>query len=268
MDVGPPSARVAIHGVNNAQSVDPHCMNTPQAQPMTFVAGTRDRRSRTSRPPVLVAFGTAFLAMPVINYIGVACVRGISEPRQILEAMGMVGQIMLVLSLVVGIGLLSRQRWGWTLFLVYAPALVAQNLWAIAAWPSGYNAGAIVQTVIAFGAMGYFLRRDVFAPYLDPIARGWRRSGREAVAMPCAVDGEPMRITNIAAGGCFVEWQNCPKRPGDQVVVSFELGERTWEFRCGVARVMTGGAGLAFRGMTPEQRADLHAAIQRKTKAN
>ena len=207
--------------------------------------------------------------MPVLNYGGAAYARNaLTEPAKVLAAIGTLGQILLVLSVVVGIGLLSRHRWGWLGFLVYAPALVAHNVWTVAAWPSGYNVGAVIQTAVAFGAMGYFLRRDVFAPYLSAAPRGWRRSNRKSVSLQCSVDGEPRQMTNIAAGGCFVEWHDCGKRPGEQVVVSFVLDDRTWEFKCGVARVVNGGAGLAFRGVPGEQRDTLERAIRRMTKSS
>lgn len=91
-------------------------------------------------------------------------------------------------SIVVGAGLLAVRRWAWRAFVVYAPAFAILDIYGFANAPTWFNAGALAETVFAFGAMAYFIRRDIFAPYLAEQDRGFRDRTRHNMTVPVLVD--------------------------------------------------------------------------------
>lgn len=206
------------------------------------------------RPPLLVAFACLFLLLPVGNYVARASVRGLplGDPARVLGAFGWVGGALLAGSFLVGIGLLAVRRWGWWLFLAYAPLLVAFDLYHLVRRPTAFNTGALAQTAFAFAAMAYFLRRDVHAPYLSATPRGWRARRRYPLAIAIEVDGAALRTRDFGARGCYVEWPGTPLTPGAEVRVRFSLGAGAFELVARVARVDAGGAGLAFSDPPPQ----------------
>lgn len=214
------------------------------------------------RPPLVWAFAAFFLLLPAFNYVARAYRKGLSvvDTARVLEGFGPVGQALLAGGVLVGVGLLSVRVWGWWLFVVYAPLLTLYDLYLFVGHPVLYNVGALAQTALGFLAVGYFLRRDIYAPYLARTRRGWRGGRRHALELPVDVDGVARATRDLSAGGCFVVWPGCDLAPGTQVRVGFELGGQSFELPARVARVDDMGAGLAFLGS--ERRRALEGALR------
>ncbi len=125
------------------------------------------QRRRVSRPYTLLIFGSLFLLIPIFNYISIAYYNDIPylNPRLVLKTLKKLEVVLLLSSLIVGIGLLSVRRWGWYSFITYAVILIFYNLYTVILNPVIYNVGAFVQTIIAFAAMTYFLKKDISTPY-------------------------------------------------------------------------------------------------------
>ena len=214
---------------------------------------------------MLVAFGVLFLVLPLVNLLGLAWHRSIplSETMRIVRGMPTLMFLFWVTPPAVGIGLLRVSRWGWWLFLVYAPSLALYNLIVYLRVATLYNTAAIGQTLIALGAMAYFLRRDAYAPYLSATARGWRHARRVPLVVPISIDGVARKTINLSGRGCYVEWPGCDRRPGDAVALELELLGQRFTLTGGITRIGATGIGVAFRNLDAATAERLEAALAR-----
>ena len=230
--------------------------------------GTLERRRRLRRPALLTAIGVLFLLLPLLNYFALSLLwlhRGVPmvDPVSFASRMPLVGRALWLAPPVVGLGLLLVSRWGWWLFLVYAPALAAYNLMSLVGSPTLFNSAAVLQTLLAFASMAYLLRRDVYAPYLSPVRRGWRHSPRIPLSALITVDGVERRTLNVSDGGCYVEWPGYPGKSGDALSLQLALGGETFSLQAGAARIDNAGVGLAFRNLDRATSDRLKLAIAR-----
>jgi hypothetical protein len=206
-------------------------------------------RPRGKRPLLLTLFGAGFLLMPIGNYAARAVYKPIDpfDVAEVLRTFGILGGVLLVTSLLVGIGLLRVRPWGYRLFTLYAIALVAYDIYELVRNPVLYNVGAIAQTVFAFAAVAYFARKDIFTPYLAPNARGFRGEKRYAFESNVTIDGARRVARDISSGGCFVVWPACPKAVGDSIELEWgDAAGTTFTMHGTVARKDDGGIGVAY----------------------
>jgi len=222
-----------------------------------------ERRRRQARPPLLLAFALFFLLMPIINYVGRVFYlqSSFGDWHRVTETFGWRSTTLLLLGPAVSLGLLWKHRAGWYLFLVYAPSLLLHNVLAMISAPGAFNIGALVQTAIAFAAIGYFLRKDTYAPLLADEPRGWRRNRRVTLNTAIEIANHEYRTRDLNARSCFVLWQDCSLRPSSEVQVRLHLAERVFDLRAGVARVQPTGVALAFRDVPPQQARELEQAL-------
>jgi hypothetical protein len=195
------------------------------------------------KPWLINAFSVLFLLLPFGNYAGRAWVNHTpwSQPGVVLAGASPLTLAIIFFPFLVGIGLLAVRNWGWWLFVLYAPALIAYNIWVVFRRPVLYNAGALAQAVIAFAAIGYFLQRDVYAPYLASSPRGWRKKKRIPLQLDVSLDGKAFKTRDVSDLGCYVLWPACGKAVGDTV----KLRVAELELTGTVARV--DAEGLAIR---------------------
>jgi Tfp pilus assembly protein PilZ len=105
--------------------------------------------------------------------------------------------VLSALSIIIAYGLLTKKKFGYYLFLLFATILASYNVWMIAWISLGkklFLAGVRLQspeiignavfTSITLGTIFYFLRREVSAPYLSSLDRGWRGGYRETHPVP------------------------------------------------------------------------------------
>ena len=202
------------------------------------------------RPPLLIAIGVLFLAvLPVVNFVVRARVLHIAltAPLHVVASFSGVEKAILAGSIVVGAGVLAVQRWGWWLFVVYAPLFAIYDLYLFKTNPILFNIGALAETVVAFAAMAYFLRRDIYAPFLAEEDRGFRDMGRFDITVPIVVDDVKRRTRDVSEDGCFVIWRTCPHEVGHIVTVDLEFGgERFVRESAEIVRKTPEGVGIYF----------------------
>ncbi len=224
-----------------------------------------ERRKRVKRPVSLNVFGLLFLiVLPIYNYLGLAWRHGFepAQPLLVFQHLNLVELVLLFLPILVGIGMLMVRNWGWWLFLIFSAGIISYDLYVFFSWPVVANAGALIQALLLAGAMFYFLRRDIAAPYMKMYPRGWRFQKRRPISVPVLVNGLRMITRDISPGGLYIKWPDVDLAPGSPVALEFKLGETNFKIAGGIASVTPGhGAGIAFREPTSEVLRELEQAI-------
>ncbi len=202
------------------------------------------------RPPLLIAFGLYFLViLPISNIVARAWVKSVSltDAVQLAGEFSRLEWAILAVSLVVGAGILRVERWAWWLFVFYAPLFATYDAIIFSRNPNLFNVGALLQTIIAFGAVAYFVRRDIYAPFLAEQARGFRDRTRHAITVPIVINGEERTTVDVSEDGCFVLWPQCAGEVGDTVSVDVNVGgEHFVRESAEVARKTPEGIGISF----------------------
>ncbi|GBF49486.1 type IV pilus assembly protein PilZ [Leptospira ryugenii] len=148
--------------------------------------------------PILVV-SLLFVVIPLLNYFFTAALYDLSslQSKQVFSRIQPLQYVLSILSLVIAYGLLAKKKFGYYLFLLFASILASYNVWMIAWISLGkklFLAGVrlqgpeiIVNAVMTFVALAmifYFLKREVSAPYLSSLNRGWRGGYRETHPVP------------------------------------------------------------------------------------
>jgi hypothetical protein len=206
----------------------------------------RDRRRRYKKPLLLVLIAVCFIFAPLINTLYNAIVLNIPIIL-VIQGYDISALILMGTCLISGIGLLFLKLWSWYLFLFQALIIISFNVYNIYERANYYNIFILCQSLVLFVFAGYFLRRDVFAPFFTIEARGFRRAKREKAEITVEVDGLSFTAKNISAAGLCVTWPNCPKKPGDEVTISFLLDSEPVSVPGGITRIRNYEVSLAFR---------------------
>lgn len=217
------------------------------------------KRRRLSRPWSLIAVGTAFLCLPVINYFGIAAQYQIpfELPALVLRAMPPILIVLWLAPLPIGAGLLLVKRWGWQSFLVYSLILIGYNLYVFVADSDRYNMAALITTTLGVAMVIFFVRKDMSAPYIKSYPRGWRYQRRRPVVTPVRVDGRDLATRDLSEAGFYVDWEGCTLAPNSAVNIELKLDSETLKLQGGLVRIDDHGAGVAFRGLTRAHRRSL-----------
>jgi len=225
-------------------------------------------QARHGRPRVLIALIVFFVLLPPANYLVRAHLAKVplAHFTHILNPGDLLGLIALVFPLAVGLALALLRAWGFALFMIYAPTLIAFNVRSYIERPYLFNAGALVQSALAFALVVYFMRRDVYKPLLAGSARGWRSKRRWNIVIDIDVDGVTLATRDFGENGCYVRGA-AARAVGDPVMLEFELGGRRFALSGVIARVDGQGAGIQFRDLGRADartlKALLHAAAPR-----
>ena len=171
-----------------------------------------------------------------------------------------------LVSVVVGIGLLMVKLWAWYLFLVYGIALVSYNLGILFLDKSVFTATPLVNSVVMVALIGYFLQKDVSAPYFRVYPRGWRGQKRFPVQVSVKIEGKKYLTHDFSEGGFFV-------RDNSQ---SFELNKgysgeifengNSIPIKLGAVRFDNYGFGFAFRNLNVEQKKTINNILKNQKK--
>lgn len=217
---------------------------------------TNKARVRIKRPFSLIFFGIFFILLPVINYASKVIWYGVSifSFEAIYQSFGTVGSVLLLLSIIVGIGLLIPQKWGWFAFVIYAPLLITYNAASLINNQSSYNIGALIQSIIAFLAIGYFLQRDKLSVYLNIYPRGWRLKKRKEISIPISINDKFYKSKNIGVRGVYILFTDCPFSLTEEVNLKMDLNGKEIATKGGVARIDQDGVGIAYRNMDKKSR--------------
>ena len=214
-----------------------------------------NKRKRISRPKTLLFFGLFFLSIPIWNYFSVAYYNQvpITAVKLVFKNFQVIEILILISSLIVGIGLLLVKRWGWYSFLVYAALFILYNLYTLISNPILYNIGAFVQTLLGFLAITYFLRKDISAPYFKLYPRGWRGEIRYPIQIAVKVNSDTRTTRDFSETGFYVDWQNCDLNLNQEVQIEISKDKDIIHLVGGIVRIDENGVGIAFRKITKLQ---------------
>lgn len=235
----------------------------------------KERRRRERIPSVLLFFALVILMMPFTNYIGLAY--KYQQPpiyvHEIFSRMNISEYVFLFSAFFSGLGLLLIKRWGWWLFVSASGVFLARNLFTFIAHPEYFDrgihavGGPVVHTLFVFFALVYFLRRDIFMPYLSVHRSGWRFYKRYGIQVPVQIDENRYETENISQGGVFVLCNDCHQPLSSGVRVRFEIAGEDFEFDGGVAsRLPEHGIGIAFRNADKRDASRLKRALAQQNK--
>lgn len=157
--------------------------------------------------------------------------------------------VLWILPLIVGLGILLVEEWGWWLFLTYATLLVLFNILVLIIQPVAHNVSALTLSVLGILAIIYFVRKDISAPFFKMHPRGWRLQKREPIELQVIIDQTTLVTRDVSESGLYVNWPDCPHSPNSSVNIRFPNEKSEILLEGGVVRVDQNGAGIAFRGI-------------------
>ncbi|MCC5813314.1 MAG: PilZ domain-containing protein [Leptospira sp.] len=156
------------------------------------------RTLKTTPLPILI-ISFLFLILPFMSYLATA-----SFYRVPLLNLGKVFMSMqpfqiaiIIASLFVSFGILSRKLVGYYSFLGFSGIMIVYNLWLVVLFYFGNSfniAGHSVSgnelwgnfflTIFLLVSVFYFLNKEISAPYFSTESRGWRKDSRETIPVP------------------------------------------------------------------------------------
>ncbi len=224
----------------------------------------KERRKRLQIPKTILFFGILFLFLPVINYLGIAYKlnHSFTNLRSILNEVTGFEIILMAIPPLIGIQLLRVKKTGWWLFLIYAIVLITYNFYSLIKNKDFYNLNSLFQTILFFGAIFYFLRRDISAPYIKLYPRGWRGELRNPVQIQVRVNSVDRLTKDISEAGFYLDWKDVPLEINEEVTVEIETESGKTLLSAGVVRKDENGAGFAFRRLAEDDNRWIQKLIQ------
>jgi len=129
------------------------------------------------------------------------------------------------------------------------PFLIGYDFSLLITNNSLFNGGVLFRTILGFGLIVFILRKNISAPYFKLYPRGWRGEKRNPIELEVLLDDEEFKTKDISPNGIYVDWKNCDKKLGDEVLLEFKkensIIPRTT--KAGIVRIDETGVGLAFR---------------------
>ena len=211
----------------------------------------KERRKRYARPISILWVGGLLCFLPVINFfiilkelktgnISLPLFFSLLTPLQI---------NLLLLPLPIGIGLLMIKKWAWWAILIYFPILIVYDFLLLVSNSSLFNFGVLFRTILGFGLIVFILRKNISAPYFKLYPRGWRGEKRNPIELDVILDDKEFRTKDVSLNGIYLDWKDCDKNLGDEVVLEFkeEISLIPRTTKAGIVRIDESGVGLAFR---------------------
>jgi hypothetical protein len=126
------------------------------------------------------------------------------------------------------------------------------NLFTISNNLDRFHIQSTLLTIFGFTLIFFFLRKDISAPYFKLYPRGWRGENRKPIEIEVTIDGKGYQTLDVSNTGIYVDWKNCEKELGDEVLIIFKPDSNLnssvlKETKAGVVRIDESGVGLAFR---------------------
>ena len=212
----------------------------------------KDRRKRFSRPTSILCIGILLCALSCVNSFLILNELGLGKYSfaVILKSLTLIQLALLMSPLPIGIGLLMIRKWAWWAILLYFPTLIIYDLSTLLSTNSVFNIGVLARTVLGFGLIVFFLRKDISAPYFKLYPRGWRGEKRKPVELDVIIDDRKYKTKDVSSNGVYVDWKDCDKELGDEIIIRFKQVDNNSlpkEAKVGIVRIDEVGVGLAFR---------------------
>ncbi|MCE9501838.1 MAG: PilZ domain-containing protein [Leptospira sp.] len=170
--------------------------------------------------------------------------------------------LFLFIPFIIGLGILLVKKWGWWLFLIYSVFLIIYNVQTIIFKPVFVNISALAGTLFGIGALLYFIRKDISAPYFKMYPRGWRGQVRNPIEAEIIISDQTFRTKDLSESGFFIFWTDCPFDPKQEVDIQLEIDKEKLKMKVGVVRIDKNGVGMAFRNITGEFRDKINFFVQ------
>ncbi len=223
-----------------------------------------------------------FLLLPFGGYLATASAGHLPLWRleAVLRKFSLYNYAVFLCSFLIAFGLLRIKKWAYYLFFVFVGLLISYNLYQsflVLSGSPGRGPGGRTLTLpeiltnsvlilACSAAIFYFLQKEISAPYLSLIPRGFRRHMRETLPMPVrwetasgAHNGETI-TENISTTGCLIPvGPTTPLAAGElltlQLILNYDQSPAIIDVRGEVIRILPppkdepdapGGAGILF----------------------
>ena len=207
------------------------------------------------KPPPLVVIGAIYLLLPAFNVLSLMARFRVGLVAALLH-FPLAGHALMLAAPVVAVGLFRVRRWAYFLFLGHAAVLLCYNLYFVLKYSHSYYWLSLFQTGCGIAVIGYFLRREVSAPYLSLVPRGWRHHLRQKVVCGAEVDGKRHLTNDLSETGCFLVETGDALRLGQRLRLALETGAEARLHLSGrVIRLGPEGCGVRFNTRRKERRA-------------
>ncbi|NUM41640.1 MAG: PilZ domain-containing protein [Leptospiraceae bacterium] len=173
--------------------------------------------------PLPIFFISAFFfTIPPVSYFMTAYSYRIpiEQPLMIFARFNWVTYLFFVLSFFIGFGLLKAKKWAFYLFIGFSSVIVLYNVFSMGKvifLPNHYSqfsvSGIVINTLVSLTILigiFYFLQKEISAPYLSILPRGWRNNIRDTIPLPVKITnnkGESVTLPtdNVSINGIFVK---------------------------------------------------------------
>lgn len=197
--------------------------------------------SHRKRPPFVLVFGGYFLVMPLL-YLPIVGKNMLLGRGHVVVPLAFI----LVGSLVVGVSLIAARRWSLWVFYLYSLLLGIYDINVLLANPNVFNFGVMLQLGILIMAGGYFMRPDVWAPYLAPQKRPWRRFARKPAEVTVRIDEHHFTTRDISSTGLYAVPGSETLTLGTKVTIEFTAPPAETRVEGTIVRLDPEGFGVAF----------------------
>ncbi len=201
------------------------------------------------KPKMLLLIGSIYLLLPFVNFIQIKLQFHTSWFGTVAHY-PLVGAILLLTAPIVAIGLFQVKRWGYLLFFAHAFVLILYNLYFALKYSEVSYAGSLFRSVVGLLLLFYFLRREIYSPYLALYPRGFRRKNRVDVTVRVKLENEQFITRDLSPLGMFLKQTDSSKlKPqlGDRHTFLLTLDNEEISIPGTVMRLDSDGIGVAFQ---------------------
>ena len=187
------------------------------------------------------------ISIPFINLVNLSILENYSI-TQFFAHENLPSILLIFTPIIVGIGILKVEKWGWWAFLLYSICLICYNIYAIHSNPVVYNYFALIETVFGVTSIIFFVQKDISAPYFKMYPRGWRGQSRKPISVNVAIVGSGNKsTTDLSVTGFYANWPLCDKNLNEEVDLAIEFEKEVLCLKGGIVRIDNKGFGIAFR---------------------
>jgi hypothetical protein len=168
-----------------------------------------DYRPSKKRPLSITLVAAAYILAPVLMPLQVLLYREDRTQKWFLLEPSLNAVIVMVTSVIVGVGIYSVHKWGWYFFLAHAVGVVINNFLIHQRYPPYPLELMVVSNIVLLSLVGYFVWSNVRAPYFNPRLRWWEPKERVRAQYNAAIKGPFGEMTgetlDFSESGAFVK---------------------------------------------------------------
>ena len=188
------------------------------------------------------------------------------------KAYGILAGIWLMTAPIVGIRFYFVKKVSWYVFIGHSSLILLDYIikWAtrpLFYWQNISNLHNFLMLTGNLGlvcVVGYIIQKDFRAPYFQALPRSWRESERIPIIHIIILNGEPRKITDLSAGGCFVAELALGFNAGDRVSINFKIDVVTVDCKGEVRRCTPDGYGIQFLGLPAKTKRQITRMLKKR----